>query len=437
MLISISRCGLGRVELLRCCTPRRCWNWHTGQAQTLLPYGACGFESHPPHAGTENNDDNHQPTGPTESITNVANARLGTDGQSRNGTLGNGKPGNIVIAFTFPGQGSQKPGMGKAWTQNPSWELVENASTATGRDLGHLLLYADAEELKATRNAQVATFITALMALDAVRREGVEAQVVAGHSLGEYTALVAAGVMDIETGLFLVNERGEAMQEATQRHPGTMAAVLGMDDDAVESVCSDITDEVWVANYNAPGQVVIAGSTTGIESAATLLKERGAKKVLPIPVGGAFHTPFMAYARGRLSKAVTSVQLTDPTLGVYANVDAEAHGGAREWSKLLVTQLCSPVLWSQTLVNLASAGVTTFIEVGPGNVLTGMAKRTVKDAKTLSIAVPDDLEKLSEVETGIEAKVKNNDSAGEVRDGSSNVADDGTSAIDAKNRTDQ
>lgn len=334
-----------------------------------------------------------------------------------------------MIAFTFPGQGSQKPGMGEPWTDHPSWSIVEAASEATGRDLSRLLLHADADELKQTRNAQVATFITALVALDATRRQGLEPAVVAGHSLGEYTALVAAGVVDTETGLFLVHERGEAMQEATQRHPGTMAAVLGVDDDDVLNACNDVNDEVWVANYNAPGQVVIAGSVSAIERATQLLRERGAKKILAIPVGGAFHTPFMAYARGRLSKAVTAVGFDDPRVPIYANVDAEPHTSARDWTKLLVSQLCSPVLWSRILTNLAAAGTTTFIEIGPGNVLTGMAKRTVHGATTMSIASPEDLDKLSELRE-----------AGGTDDGqlqTDEATAGGTSAIDAENRTDQ
>ena len=301
-----------------------------------------------------------------------------------------------MISFTFPGQGSQKPAMGDAWTDHPSWELVEEASAAAGRDLAHLLLRADAEELKATRNAQLSTFVVSLIVLDAVERLGVEPSVVAGHSLGEYTALVASGALAFEDGVRLVAERGEAMQEAADAREGTMAAVLGLDDDLVEMACARIDGDVWVANYNAPGQVVIAGSPDGVDGASAAAKDLGAKRILSMAVSGAFHTPFMAPARDRLRAAVASVDLRAPDLPVYANVDARPHTAGDEWAGLLGAQLCSPVRWRQTLHRLEEAGVTTFVELGPGAVLTGMAKRTVTGARTLSVSTPTELDKLIE-----------------------------------------
>jgi len=301
-----------------------------------------------------------------------------------------------MITFTFPGQGSQKPGMGATWVGHPSWELVSEASAVAGRDLDHLLLRADIDELKQTRNAQVATFLLSMVVLDAVERVGVEPAAYAGHSLGEYSALVASGAIAFGDGVRLVTERGEAMQTAAAEHTGTMSAVLGLDDDDVEVACARVDGDVWVANYNAPGQVVIAGSPEALDDAAVAAKALGAKKVLPVTVSGAFHTPYMAPARERLRKALGQAEIRDPDLPVYANVDARPHTAAGEWAGLLGAQLCSPVRWRQTLHNLGDAGTTTFVELGPGAVLTGMAKRTVDGARTLSVATPDDLDRLLE-----------------------------------------
>lgn len=301
-----------------------------------------------------------------------------------------------MIAFTFPGQGSQKPGMGAAWADHPSWELVAEASEVAERDLAALLLEADADELVQTQNAQLATFLTSLVVLDAVERTGVEPARVAGHSLGEYTALVAAGAVSFEDGVRLVTERGNAMRVAAEDQDGTMAAVLGLDDDKVEVACARVDGDVWVANYNAPGQVVIAGAPAALEAAGAAAKELGAKRVMPIPVGGAFHTPFMAPARDRLRKALEDAEWRDPAVPVHANVDALPHTAGTEWAALLSAQLTSAVRWRQTLHELDTAGVTTFVELGPGTVLTGMAKRTVTGSRTLSVSAPADLDALLE-----------------------------------------
>ena len=299
-----------------------------------------------------------------------------------------------MIVFTFPGQGSQKPTMGQPWRDHPSWELVDEASTIAGRDLGRLLIDADADELRSTDNAQMSTFLTSLVVLDAVERVGVEPAAAAGHSLGEYTALVAAGTLSLEDGVRLVAERGAAMLATATERSGTMAAVLGLDDDDVEIACARTDGDVWVANYNAPGQVVIAGSPESVDDAAGAARELGAKKVMPMAVSGAFHTPFMAPARDRLRKAIAEADLRAPDIDVFANVDARVHGAADEWGSLLAAQLCSPVRWRQTLLHLGDAGATVYVELGPGSVLTGMAKRTVQGATTISVSVPDDLDKL-------------------------------------------
>jgi [acyl-carrier-protein] S-malonyltransferase len=301
-----------------------------------------------------------------------------------------------MLAFTFPGQGSQRPGMGRPWVDHESWELVDEASAVADRDVARLLLDADADELKDTRNAQLTTFVSSLMVLDAVERLGLEPAYCGGHSLGEYTALTAAGALSFEDGVRLVCERADAMHNAGIENPGTMAAVLGLDDDLVEVACRRADSDVWVANFNAPGQVVIAGSPEGVAAAAAHAKELGAKKVMPLPVSGAFHTPFMTPARDRLRKAIAEANPRDTEVPVVSNVDAIAHDQGSDWASLLSAQLSSPVRWKHCLLTLEEAGVTDFIELGPGGVLSGMAKRTLDSARTISVATPDELDKLIE-----------------------------------------
>ena len=301
-----------------------------------------------------------------------------------------------MLAFTFPGQGSQRPGMGRPWTEHESWELVEEASDVSGRDVGRLLLDADADELKDTRNAQLTTFVSSLMVLDAVERLGVEPSFCAGHSLGEYTALTATGALGFDDGVRLVVERAEAMHEAGQNNPGTMSAILGLDDELVEVACRRADTDVWVANFNAPGQIVIAGSAEGVARAVEIAKELGAKKAMPLPVSGAFHTPFMTPARERLREAIAAAKPRDTEVPIVSNVDAIAHDHGDEWASLLSAQLSSPVRWKQCLLTLADLGVTGFAELGPGGVLTGMVKRTIEGSRTISVATPDELDKFIE-----------------------------------------
>lgn len=301
-----------------------------------------------------------------------------------------------VLAFTFPGQGSQRPGMGRPWVDHDSWDLVHEASEVAGRDVARLLLDAEAEELRDTRNAQLTTFVSSLMVLDAVERLGVDADVYAGHSLGEYTALAASGALGFPEGVALVGARADAMHDAGQERPGTMAAVLGLDDDKVEVACNLADDEVWVANFNAPGQVVIAGSPEGVASASAHAKELGAKKVMPLQVSGAFHTPFMGSARDRLRDAIATASIRSSDLPIVSNVDSLAHDSADDWTSLLSAQLTSPVRWKHGLLAMAQMGVTSFAELGPGGVLTGMAKRTLDDIHTIAVATPDDLDRFVE-----------------------------------------
>jgi len=305
-----------------------------------------------------------------------------------------------VLAFAFPGQGSQRSGMGHAWVEHPSWEVTAEASDIAGRDLTRLLLDAPMEELTLTANAQLATFVMSLVVLDAVERLGLFPAACAGHSLGEYTALVAAGSLSLSDGTRLVLERGDAMQLAADGQPGTMAALIGIADDDAEAACQRAEDEVWVANYNAPGQVVIAGTVAGVAAATDRAKELGARKVLPIPVSGAFHTQLMLPARARLRQTLEAVTFHSPEVPVVANVDARVHTDPGDWPGLLSAQLCSPVRWRQSLEALSGRGATVLAELGPGGVLTGMVRRTVPDVRGVAVSVPADLDKLMDTVAG-------------------------------------
>lgn len=297
-----------------------------------------------------------------------------------------------MLTFVFPGQGSQQPGMGAAFADDPSWSIVEQASDAVGRDVAHLLLHADADELVETRNAQLGTFVHSMVVLDALRRRGVEPAAAGGHSLGELSALCAGGVLDFDDAVRLVAERGEAMQVCCTQQKGTMAAVLGLDEPAVESVCASVDGDVWVANLNAPGQVVIAGDPAAIDAAATVAKDAGAKRVMPLDVSGAFHTPFMAPAGERLAAAIADATFHDAAIPVVANVDGAVHTAAGEWPDLLGRQLTSPVRWIGCVESLLAEGADTFVECGPGTVLTGTIKRIGKDAARHSVMTPDELD---------------------------------------------
>lgn len=303
-----------------------------------------------------------------------------------------------MSVFTFPGQGSQRVGMGAPWKGHPSWDLVEEASDATGRDLSSLLLDAPADELQQPRNAQLATFLTSLMALDAVERVGLAPRACAGHSLGEYTALVASGALAFDDAVRVVSERGEAMEAAAQQRPGTMAAVMGLDDGDADAACRVADGDAWVANYNAPGQVVLAGDRDALGRAGAAARALGAKKVMPIPVGGAFHTPYMAPARERLRDALDEATFRTPDVPVVTNVDARPHDDPSEFASLLSAQLCSPVRWHQSITRLQEDGATVFVELGPGGVLTGLAKRIVPKHGTIvmNVAAPEDVDRLLE-----------------------------------------
>lgn len=294
--------------------------------------------------------------------------------------------------FVFPGQGSQLPEMGSSFTGTPAWSLVDEASEAAGRDVAHLLLDADADELVQTRNAQLGTFVHSMVVLSALRERGIDADIVAGHSLGELSALCAAGVLDFPAAVKLVAARGDAMQACTTTRTGTMAAVLGLDDDLVAEVCERQDDDVWVANTNAPGQVVIAGDPAAVDRAGADAKQAGAKRVMPLDVSGAFHTPFMAPAGDALAAAIAETTFHDASVPVVANVDAAVHTSAVEWPGLLERQLTSQVRWATSVTTLLGEGAKTFVEAGPGAVLTGTIKRIERSTDRHSAMTPDEVE---------------------------------------------
>jgi [acyl-carrier-protein] S-malonyltransferase len=292
--------------------------------------------------------------------------------------------------WLFPGQGAQRPGMGASWVGTAPWAVVDRVAKAADRDVASLLLDADAPTLQATRNAQLATFTLSLVALAGLRDGGAPPPVAfAGHSLGEYTALVAAGALSEEEGTRLVVERGEAMQDAADAGPGTMAALLALDAETVAALVAGI-EGCWVANDNAPGQVVVSGTPAGIEQAGEAVRGEGGK-VMALPVGGAFHSPLMAPASGRLNDALAVARFADTPLPIVANVDAVAHQDGSGWPARLAAQLCQPVRWRESLLTLAGLGTTRFIEIGPGAALAGMVKRAVPDAVRASVSTPDDV----------------------------------------------
>ncbi|MCL5947764.1 MAG: ACP S-malonyltransferase [Actinobacteria bacterium] len=301
-----------------------------------------------------------------------------------------------MLAFMFPGQGSQRPGMGSAWVDQPSFEIAVEASKILDRDIPRLLIDAPGDELKDTANAQIAMCVMSLIILDAIERTGLSPTWCAGHSLGEYTALVASGYMSFEEGLQVVAERGAAMQYASERHPGTMVALIGISDEEADIACRKADDDVWPANFNAPGQVAIAGSPEGIEKAIAYAKAMGARKAIELQVSGAFHTPLMLDAKDRLRKALSQVRWNASEVPVVANVDAMEHSDPDEWPSLLSAQLINPVRWHQSLRTLGTAGANALIEVGPGGVLCGMARRVLPEQKVLPAGTPRDVGNLLE-----------------------------------------
>lgn len=289
-------------------------------------------------------------------------------------------------AYIFPGQGSQFSGMGKAlYESNPNAkEYFDKANDILGFKITDVMFGGTDEDLKQTKVTQPAIFLHSVVLFET--GEDLIPDMVAGHSLGEFSALVANKVLSFEDGLKLVSKRAEAMQKACEKNPSTMAAVLGLDDAVIEEVLSKITDDVVVpANYNSPGQLVISGSIEGINEACEALKAAGAKRALVLPVGGAFHSPLMASAKDELQEAIMNTHFNNPTCPIYQNVDAHPYIDPGMIKQNLINQLTSPVKWTQTIKKMVENGATDFTEVGPGSVLQGLVKKISKDAVTKGI----------------------------------------------------
>lgn len=301
------------------------------------------------------------------------------------------------VAVVFPGQGTQRPGMGAPWRGHPAWSVVERAEEVTGSDLGGLVVDADGGRLARTRDAQLAVLVTSLTAWEAVRDRLPQPVAFAGHSLGQVTALVAAGALGLDDGLRVAADRAEATQEAADARPGRMAAVLGLDREQVEEACRDVPD-CWVANDNAPGQVVVGGTATGVEALTTRARDVGARKVMPLDVGGAFHTPLMSDAADELGRRLDGVAFGRPSAPVVANTDATPHADD-DWRDRLTRHLVSPVEWRRSQHALAGLGADLVVEVGTGGMLAGLARRTVPDLPVVGVATPDDLGRLAEALT--------------------------------------
>ena len=283
-------------------------------------------------------------------------------------------------AFVFPGQGAQFVGMGKDLYENnaEAKAMFEKANEVLGFRITDLMFEGTEEDLKQTKVTQPAVFLHSVILAKTLGEE-FKPNMVAGHSLGEFSALVAAGCLPFEQGLKLVETRALAMQKACEATPSTMAAIIGMPDEKVEEICATIDGVCIPANYNSPGQVVISGTFEAIEAACAKFKEAGAKRALPLKVGGAFHSPLMESAREELAKAIAEANFSEPICPIYQDVDAKPHTNPEEIKENLVKQLTAPVRWSQIMAQMKEDGMTEAVEVGPGKVLQGLIGRTYRD----------------------------------------------------------
>ena len=304
---------------------------------------------------------------------------------------------SLAIAVIFPGQGTQTPGMGAPWRDHPAWSVVERAEAAFGEPLASLILDAPAEQLARTRDAQLAVLLTSLVAWEAVREQVNAPVAFAGHSLGQVTALIASGALSLEAGVRFAARRAELTQAAADAYPGRMAALLGATVEQAQAACEAAPDECWIANDNAPGQVVIAGTPEGVEAGSARAKELGVKRATPLNVGGAFHTPLMRSAADALPGVLADVTFTEPDAPVVSNLDAHAYSSADGWAQRSGEHVAVPVRWRESMLTMVELGATSFVEVGHGTMLAGLAKRITPDTPVRGIATPDDCVVMEEV----------------------------------------
>ncbi|WP_159636595.1 ACP S-malonyltransferase [Sphingobacterium composti Ten et al. 2007 non Yoo et al. 2007] len=294
----------------------------------------------------------------------------------------------MKTAYIFPGQGAQFVGMGQdLYNLNEETKtLFEKANDILGFRITDIMFNGTDEDLKQTKVTQPAIFLHSVILAKALG-DKFQPSMVAGHSLGEFSALVSAGALSFEDGLKLVSQRANAMQKACELQPSTMAAILGLDDETVEKICTQVEEVVVAANYNCPGQLVISGSIEGVDKACALLTEAGAKRALKLNVGGAFHSPLMEPAKVELQAAIEATDIKSPICPIYQNVDAKAYTDPQEIKANLIAQLTGAVRWTQTVQNMLADGAETFVEVGPGNVLQGLVKKVDRQAQTSSASV--------------------------------------------------
>ena len=286
-------------------------------------------------------------------------------------------------AYVFPGQGAQYPGMGKDLYDNSveAKQLFDRANEILGFNITDIMFNGTAEELKQTKVTQPAVFLHSVILAKVL---GVKPDAVAGHSLGEFSALVVAGALSFEDGLKLVAKRALAMQACCEQQPGGMAAILGLEDAVVEECCKDIDGVVVAANYNCPGQIVISGANEAVDKACEQLKEAGARRALRLPVGGAFHSPLMEPARVELEKAIAEVEFHTPSCPIYQNVDAQPQSDSEAIKRNVIAQLTAPVRWTQSAQNMIADGIDSYTELGPGNVLQGLIKKVSAEVEVES-----------------------------------------------------
>lgn len=309
------------------------------------------------------------------------------------------------VAFIFPGQGSQVVGMGKeAVETNPNAKnIFEQADERLGYSLSSIIFEGPQEDLTRTANAQPALLTTSIALMQDLTEAGISPDYTAGHSLGEYTALVAAGAIDFSDAVYAVNKRGEYMEEAVPDGQGTMAAVLGLDRSVLRDVCAGVTEEgaaVQLANMNCPGQIVISGTVAGVQKAGEKAKEQGAKRVLPLQVSGPFHSSLMKPAAEKFGKVLNEITIRDAAIPVVVNVTATAEMKREVFEEKLIEQLYSPVLWEDTVQQLIESGVDTFVEVGPGKVLCGLVRKVDRNVKTISVQDPESCQQAIEMLRG-------------------------------------